>query len=66
VNLGHGQNRSLTAALLGGAALCLSRHPILAGILVGCPACKLHLALLALLALAAAALEQGLVGPEMM
>lgn len=35
VNLGHGQNGFLTAALLGGALLMLDRRPWLAGILIG-------------------------------
>jgi hypothetical protein len=33
VNIGHGQNGFLTAALLGGALLLLDRRPIIAGIL---------------------------------
>ena len=33
INIGHGQNGFLTAALLGGALIILDRRPILAGIL---------------------------------
>ncbi len=35
VNLGHGQNGFLTAALIGGALMQLDRRPILAGVLFG-------------------------------
>jgi alpha-1,2-mannosyltransferase len=35
VNLGHGQNAFLTAALLGGGLLLLERRPIVAGVLLG-------------------------------
>ena len=35
INIGHGQNGFLTAALLGGALVVLDRRPILAGILIG-------------------------------
>jgi hypothetical protein len=40
VNIGHGQNGFLTAALLGGALSLLDRRPWLAGILIGCLAYK--------------------------
>lgn len=40
VNLGHGHNGFLTAALLGGALLALDRRPLLAGILIGLLAYK--------------------------
>jgi hypothetical protein len=40
VNIGHGQNGFLTAALLGGALHLLERRPWLAGILIGCLAYK--------------------------
>lgn len=40
VNLGHGHNGFLTAALLGGAMLALDRRPLLAGILIGLLAYK--------------------------
>lgn len=33
INLGHGQNGFLTAALLGGGFFCLDRRPLLAGVL---------------------------------
>lgn len=35
VNIGHGQNGFLTAALLGGGLLLLDRRPLLAGVLFG-------------------------------
>jgi alpha-1,2-mannosyltransferase len=35
VNLGHGQNGFLTAALLGGGLILLDKRPILAGVLMG-------------------------------
>jgi alpha-1,2-mannosyltransferase len=35
VNIGHGQNGFLTAALLGGALQLLDRRPWLAGMLIG-------------------------------
>src|ERR1700676_4586977 len=35
INVGHGQNGLLTAALLGGALIVLARRPLLAGILLG-------------------------------
>jgi alpha-1,2-mannosyltransferase len=35
INLGHGQNGFLTAALFGGALALLDRRPIVAGILIG-------------------------------
>ncbi len=35
INIGHGQNGFLTAALLGGALVVLDRRPILAGIMFG-------------------------------
>jgi hypothetical protein len=40
VNLGHGQNGFLSAALLGGALVCLDRRPVLAGLLIGLLAYK--------------------------
>jgi hypothetical protein len=40
VNLGHGQNGFLTAALLGGALAMLDRKPALAGMLIGLLAYK--------------------------
>jgi alpha-1,2-mannosyltransferase len=36
INIGHGQNGFLTAALIGGALVLLDRRPLLAGILFGC------------------------------
>jgi alpha-1,2-mannosyltransferase len=35
INIGHGQNGFLTAALLSGALVVLDRRPIAAGILLG-------------------------------
>ncbi len=35
INVGHGQNGFLTAALLGGALVVLDRRPLMAGILLG-------------------------------
>ncbi|MGH6674261.1 MAG: glycosyltransferase family 87 protein [Xanthobacteraceae bacterium] len=35
INIGHGQNGFLTAALLGGALVILDRRPAVAGILIG-------------------------------
>jgi hypothetical protein len=35
INIGHGQNGFLTAALLGGALVLLDRRPVVAGILFG-------------------------------
>ena len=35
INIGHGQNGFLTAALLGGALVILDRRPIVGGILIG-------------------------------
>lgn len=35
VNIGHGQNGFLTAALLGGALVLLDRRPLIAGLLIG-------------------------------
>jgi hypothetical protein len=40
VNLGHGQNGFLTAALLGGGLIFLDKRPILAGVLLGLLAYK--------------------------
>jgi Glycosyltransferase family 87 len=40
INIGHGHNGFLTAALLGGALHCLDRRPWLAGVLIGLLAYK--------------------------
>jgi len=53
INIGHGQNGFLTAALFGGAVLASQQHRIFAGILFGCLAVKPHLAILIPFALAA-------------
>jgi hypothetical protein len=56
INLLHGQNAFLTAALAGAGILCLKRRPYLAGVFIGLLAVKPHLALLfpvALLAIGA-------------
>ena len=54
INLGHGQNGFLTAALLGAALLNLPRRPILAGILIGLLCYKPQFALVFPVALLAA------------
>ena len=53
VNIGHGQNGFLTAALLGGALQLLGRRPWLAGVLIGCLAYKPQLGVLIPVALLA-------------
>jgi alpha-1,2-mannosyltransferase len=53
VNLGHGQNGFLTAALLGGALTILGRRPLAAGMLFGLLAYKPQFGLMIPLALAA-------------
>ena len=53
VNLGHGQNGFLTAALIGGALLLLRTRPIVAGILIGFLAYKPQFGVLIPLALLA-------------
>ncbi len=52
VNLGHGHNGFLTAALIGGALVLLDRRPILSGILIGLVAYKPQFGLLVPLVLA--------------
>ena len=52
VNLGHGHNGFLTAALFGAALVQLDRRPILAGVLVGCLAFKPQFGMLIPLVLA--------------
>lgn len=53
VNLGHGQNGFLTAALLGGALQVMDRRPWLAGVLIGLLAYKPQFGVLIPLALLA-------------
>jgi alpha-1,2-mannosyltransferase len=53
INLGHGQNGFLTAALLGAALVALPKRPILAGILFGLLAYKPQFALIIPVALLA-------------
>lgn len=53
LNLFHGQNAFLTAALMGAGLLCLQRRPWTAGVLLGLVAIKPHLGLLIPVALAA-------------
>src|SRR5580704_14796499 len=55
VNLGHGQNGFLTAALLGGGLLLLDKRPTLAGVLIGLLAYKPQFGLLIPLVLVATA-----------
>lgn len=52
VNVTHGHNGFITAALLGGALLVLDRRPLIAGIALGCLAYKPQLGLLVPLVLA--------------
>ena len=54
INLGHGQNGFLTAALLGTALVTLPRRPLLAGVLFGLLAYKPQFGLLIPVALLAA------------
>ncbi len=54
INLGHGQNGFLSAALLGGGALLIRTRPVVAGICFGCLVYKPHLALAVPVALVAA------------
>jgi hypothetical protein len=51
VNLNHGQNGFLFAALLGGALLLLNQRPLVAGILLGLFTCKPQFAILLPIAL---------------
>lgn len=53
VNLTHGHNGFLTAALIGGALLLLDRRPVLAGVLIGCLSYKPQFGMLIPLVLAA-------------
>jgi alpha-1,2-mannosyltransferase len=53
INVTHGHNGFITAALLGGALLVLDRRPLLAGVLIGCLAYKPQFGLLVPLVLAA-------------
>jgi alpha-1,2-mannosyltransferase len=55
VNLGHGQNGFLTAALLGGSLLLLDKRPAMAGVLIGLLAYKPQFGLLIPLVLVATA-----------
>jgi alpha-1,2-mannosyltransferase len=55
VNLGHGQNGFLTAALLGGGLLLLDKRPAVAGVLIGLLAYKPQFGLLIPLVLVATA-----------
>ena len=45
INIGHGQNGFITAALLGGGLLLLDRRPYMAGALLGCLIVKPQIAL---------------------
>jgi hypothetical protein len=53
VNIGHGQNGFLTAALLGGALHLLDRRPLISGVLIGLLAYKPQFGVLIPIALAA-------------
>ena len=46
VNIGHGHNGFLTAALIGGALLLLDRKPVLAGVLFGLLVYKPHVGIM--------------------
>jgi len=52
INIGHGQNGFLTAALLAGALVQMDRRPIFSGILFGCLAYKPQFGLMVPLVLA--------------
>jgi hypothetical protein len=53
INLGHGQNGFLTAALLGSSLVMLDRRPVIAGILIGLLSYKPQFGILIPLVLAA-------------
>jgi alpha-1,2-mannosyltransferase len=53
VNIGHGQNGFLTAALLGGALHLLDRRPLISGVLIGLLAYKPQFGILIPIALVA-------------
>lgn len=53
INLGHGQNALLSAALLGAGSMWLDRRPVLSGLALGLMAYKPHLGLLIPVALVA-------------
>lgn len=55
INIGHGQNGFLTAALLGAALVVLDRRPLLAGLLIGLLAFKPQYGVMIPLVLAASA-----------
>jgi alpha-1,2-mannosyltransferase len=55
VNVGHGQNGFLTAALIGGSLLLLDKRPTLAGVLIGLLVYKPQFGLMIPLVLAATA-----------
>jgi hypothetical protein len=55
INLGHGQNGFLTAALLGGSLILIDRRPLAAGALIGLLAYKPQFGVLIPLALVATA-----------
>jgi alpha-1,2-mannosyltransferase len=52
INVGHGHNGFLTAALIGGGLVCLERRPLMAGILFGLLVYKPQFGLLIPIALA--------------
>ena len=62
VNLGHGQNGFLTAALLGGSLLLIDERPILAGVLIGLLAYKPQFGLMIPLVLAASGRWRAIAG----
>jgi hypothetical protein len=62
VNITHGHNGFITAALLGGGLLLLERRPLWAGVLFGCLAYKPQLGLLVPLVLVATGRWRALAG----
>ena len=64
INIGHGQNGFLTAALLGGALVILDRRPIVAGILFGLLVYKPQFGLMIPLALIAGGILAELLPPR--
>jgi hypothetical protein len=62
VNVGHGQNGFLSAALFGGGVLLLDRRPLLAGALLGCLIYKPHLGLVIPVALLAGGRWRAILG----
>jgi hypothetical protein len=62
INVGHGQNGFLSAALFGAGVLLLDRRPILAGALLGCLVYKPHLGLVIPVAMLASGRWRAILG----